>query len=296
MQLKKQMIEKFLTKDFMNDSVGFNELKTYLDENPELQKYASFRTKCIEENCYWPQWKDQITYDDLSNPNTLFHCYVQYQIHKQLSDVRDVAHKNNILLNMTLPIGTHRYGYDPWAYQQEFIRNASIGAPPDIVFPEGQNWQIAPLNPLAIRFNHYHYFIKSLRTLMQQADIITVDHVMWMNHLFLIPDHLSAKEGIYVKYPTKELSAILAIESQKHKVAVIGENLGTVPTAINEFLKRQRVNSMYVLQYELESKKSIDIQKISRLHAASLNTHDMPPFAAYVQKEDIDRRVRLGIL
>jgi 4-alpha-glucanotransferase len=54
---------------------------------------------------------------------------------------------------------------------------------------------------------------------------------------------------------------------------------------------------MYVLQYELsDSKQSTKQKRISKRSIASLNTHDMPTFAAYMQAIDIEIRRKLALL
>ncbi len=76
----------------------------------------------------------------------------------------------------------------------------------------------------------------------------------------------------------------------------MGENLGTVPAYVNRAMSRHNVHKMYVLQYELESKHPMILQRVPANSTASLNTHDMPPFAAYWRGLDIQDRQEIGLL
>jgi 4-alpha-glucanotransferase len=53
---------------------------------------------------------------------------------------------------------------------------------------------------------------------------------------------------------------------------------------------------MYVVQYELDSNLKRALRPVPANAVASLNTHDMPPFAAFWQGLDIQSRQELGLL
>jgi 4-alpha-glucanotransferase len=119
---------------------------------------------------------------------------------------------------------------------------------------------------------------------------------MGLHRLFWIPKGLEAREGVYVRYPAEELYAILCLESHRHRASIVGENLGTVPAYVNAAMARHDLRRMYVLQYELAPGRPEVLRTVSRDAVASLNTHDMPPFAAYWEGLDIVDRLRLGLL
>ena len=62
---------------------------------------------------------------------------------------------------------------------------------------------------------------------------------------------MEASDGVYVCYPAEELLAVLTLESSRHKAAVVGENLGTVPPAVNQAMRRHGILSMYVVPFEV---------------------------------------------
>ena len=53
---------------------------------------------------------------------------------------------------------------------------------------------------------------------------------------------------------------------------------------------------MYVLRYELADDIQKGLRPVPLDSVASLNTHDMPPFASFWQGLDIEERLRLGLL
>ncbi|MGS9164549.1 4-alpha-glucanotransferase, partial [Salmonella enterica subsp. enterica serovar Infantis] len=82
-----------------------------------------------------------------------------------------------------------------------------------------------------------------------------IDHVMSLLRLWWIPYGVSADRGAYVQYPVDDLLAILALESQRHRCMVRGEDLGTVPVEIVGKLRDSGVYSYQVLWFENDLEK-----------------------------------------
>ena len=119
---------------------------------------------------------------------------------------------------------------------------------------------------------------------------------MGLHRLYWIPAGLPASEGVYVRYRPHELYAVLCLESQRHQTTIIGENLGTVPPAVNDSLDRHGIRRMFVVQYELHPSGSQPLAGVPNACIASLNTHDMPTFAAWWRGADIASRQKLDLL
>ena len=131
---------------------------------------------------------------------------------------------------------------------------------------------------------------------LSSAGLLRFDHVMSLHRLYWIPAGRPASEGVYVRYPAEEWYAVLGIESHRHRAVIVGENLGTVPPVVNRSLARHGVRGMHVAQYELgdPDRRRLPVPPVACV--ASLNTHDMPPFAAYWRGLDIRDRFALGLL
>lgn len=50
-------------------------------------------------------------------------------------------------------------------------------APPDVYNQKGQNWGLAPYNPLSLHGQAYRPFIELLRANMRRAGAVRLDHV-----------------------------------------------------------------------------------------------------------------------
>src|SRR5690606_4901554 len=97
-------------------------------------------------------------------------------------------------------------------------------------------------------------------------------------------------------YPLEEMVAVLTIESVRHQAAIVGEDLGTVSREIRTAMRRHGLQRMYVVQYEADPDADPPLNPVPRDVVASLNTHDMPPFAAFWAGLDLEDQRDLGLL
>ena len=164
---------------------------------------------------------------------------------------------------------------------------ASAGAPPDLFFSKGQDWGFAPLHPRRIRESGYRYVLAFLRFQMHHARLLRIDHVMGLHRLYWVPRGFEARQGTYVNYPAEELHAIFNLESHRNRTRLVGENLGTVPPAVNESMERHGLREMFVVQFEERPDPKAALRSPPALSVASLNTHDTPTFAAHWRGDDL---------
>jgi 4-alpha-glucanotransferase len=170
------------------------------------------------------------------------------------------------------------------------------GAPPDDLFVKGQNWGFPPLQPEALREQGYCYYIDCLRHHMTSAAMLRVDHIMGLHRAFWVPEGFSATDGVYVRYRAQEFYAIFNLESQRHGVRIVGENLGTVPGYVNEAMARRQFLGMHVVQFGVDTNPAEALQPPPRESLASLNTHDTPTFMGFWIGGDIQDRLALGLI
>jgi 4-alpha-glucanotransferase len=170
----------------------------------------------------------------------------------------------------------------------------SVGAPPDMGFPSGQDWGFPPVLPAASRREGHRYLAASIAHQAAYSGVLRVDHVMAWTRLYWIPHGFRMSEGTYVSYPADELFAILTLESQRAQCEIVGENLGTVPPEIGEALPRHRIRGMYLAQFQAE--KDPGVAAPTAADMALVNTHDTPTFAGWLSGVDIDERIRCGLL
>ena len=301
MALKRQVLEKLCQSFFAEASDRLNALHRFIEANPLVEEYARFRATLEKERISWRAWpgllrQGELKQGDYNEKDRRYHLYVQWLIQQQIQACSRKAQERGVQLYFDLPLGVHPDGYDVWRERDAFASDVSVGAPPDAVFTRGQNWDFPPLHPEEIRKQGYRYTVAYLRHHLQYASILRVDHVMALHRLYWIPKGLPPSQGVYVRYQAEELYAILALESHRNKSIIVGEDLGTVPREVRPAMVRHGLHRMYVMHYELESNVKKALRSVSNNYVASLNTHDMPPFAAFWQGMDIKERLELGLL
>ncbi len=75
---------------------------------------------------------------------------------------------------------------------------------------------------------------------------------MGLQRLWLVPEGASPADGAYLRYPLTDLLRLLALEAERHRAIVVGEDLGTVPEGFREALGDHGVQGMRVLWFERE--------------------------------------------
>ena len=299
--LKRQVLEALAHHFFAEPSVRQTAFADFVESHPRLEDYARFRAAGERFHTPWPEWPQPLrdgllTDDDVPKDLKRYHLYVQWIAHEQMQAVAEKARRHGPGLYLDLPLGVHRFGYDVWHERDIFATDVSCGAPPDSFFPGGQDWGFPPLQPEKSRAQGYRYVRAYLRQHLQQAGVLRVDHVMGLHRLFWIPKGRDTSQGVYVRYPAEELYAILSIESQRNNVCIIGEDLGIVPSYVRPAMVRHGIQRMHVLQYALPTQPDRQLQRVPAHSVASVNTHDMAPFAAFWQGLEQQERIELGLL
>ncbi len=274
--------------------------RDWLSQNPAARDYARFRATVTRRQAGWQTWPDRLRdgilrEGDYDPQIEAYHLYVQWLARQQFQDLAARARQNGQKLYLDLPLGVHREGYDVWRQRGAFALEASSGAPPDTFFTCGQDWGFPPFHPEGIREQGYRYFIAVLRHHLRHAGILRLDHVMGLHRLFWIPRGLSACEGVYVRYHAEEFYAVLTLESRRQRALLVGEDLGTVPARVRRSMQRHHIHRMYVLPFEYTGNPRAALNPVPTRSLACLNTHDLPPFAGFWQKQAARARAALAV-
>lgn len=227
------------------------------------------------------------------------YMYLQWVADIQIKEAQALAEEKGMSVGLyrDLAVGVADSGSETWADEGNLVMDASIGAPPDILGPLGQNWGLPPLNPQVLQATGYDAYIKLLRANMKHCGALRIDHVLGLLRLWWIPKGESATQGAYIYYPVEDMLAILALESHRHQCSVIGEDLGTVPDEIVEILRDAGVHSYKVFFFETSEE---DGGFISPAHYAeqsmsALCTHDMPTLRGFWHCDDLKMGQELGL-
>ena len=227
-----------------------------------------------------------------------FFQFLQWEADRQLAAASAAAREGGLSIGLyrDLAVGADPNGADAWADQELVVPGASIGAPPDAFNPSGQDWGLAPVNPLILRRQGFAPFIASLRANMRHAGILRIDHVMSLSRLYWIPSGMDARAGAYVTYPFDDLLRLVALESHRHGCAVVGEDLGTVPEGFRETMRSADLLSYRVLVFERRADGSfVPPAEYPALAAASAATHDLATLKGFWLGSDLAWRRRLDL-
>lgn len=227
-----------------------------------------------------------------------FFEFLQWEADRQLATAAAAGRAAGLSVGLyrDLAVGADPNGAEAWADQALVAPNASIGAPPDALSRAGQNWGLAPINPIVLRRQGFAPFVACLRANMRHAGILRVDHVMSLYRLYWIPSGMAATNGCYVKYPLDDLLRLVALESVRQTCAVVGEDLGTVPAGFRETMRAANLLSYRIMVFERRSDGGfISPQDYPPLAAASAATHDLATLEGFWLGRDIAWRRQLGL-
>lgn len=301
MALKRRVLEALAGTHGGDGPHGLGpDLARRVREDPEALAYARFRAAVEATGRPWVEWDGaarggDATALDAPDQAVRYHVYAQWAVERQLEGLADAGAAPGLYLD--LPLGAHPHGFDHWRHQWLFADGFTVGAPPDAFFEGGQDWGFPPVHPHRSREDGHGYFAACLRRAMGVSRALRLDHVMALHRLYWVPRGAGATEGVYVRYPRDEMWAVLCLESRRNRTEVVGEDLGTVPPEVPRAMEDHGVRRMWVLPFEVAAGEEDEPYRAhlpSPDSVACLDTHDLPPFAAFLRGTDIEARVDAG--
>nr|WP_158163156.1 4-alpha-glucanotransferase [Vibrio mimicus] len=251
------------------------------------EKYRRFDSAAVQK--FIDEQKDQVH----------LYMYLQWIADAQIHEAQLLAEEKGMAVGLyrDLAVGVADSGSETWADQGNLLQDVSIGAPPDVLGPLGQNWGLPPLNPQVLQATAYDAYIKLLRANMKHCGALRIDHVLGLLRLWWIPKGENATKGAYIYYPVKDMLAILALESHRHQCSVIGEDLGTVPDEIVELLRDAGVHSYKVFFFETSKEDGgyVSPAHYAEQSMAALCTHDMPTLRGFWHCDDLKMGREIGL-
>ena len=225
-----------------------------------------------------------------------FFEWLQWEADRQLAAAAERGRDSGLSLGLyrDLAVGVDPHGADAWADQELIVPGMTIGAPPDPLSRAGQNWGLAPVNPVLLRRRGFAPLVVALRANMRHAGILRIDHVMGLQRLYCIPAGMPATSGAYVRYPFGDVLRLVALESQRNQCAIIGEDLGTVPEGFRDTMRAANALSYRVFVFERRGDASfVPPSDYPELAAASAATHDLATLKGFWLGRDIEWRQAL---
>jgi glycogen debranching enzyme GlgX/4-alpha-glucanotransferase len=273
-----------------------------------LQRFARFQTIAEGRNgSDWRRWPPDLrngapaavaAVADAQSERVDYHLFLQWLADRQLAAAAARAKAGGLSLGLyrDLAIGAAPDGAEAWARAGELGQGVSVGAPPDPFSHDGQIWHLPPPDPLAMARDGWRGLSELFAANMRHAGMLRIDHAMGLRRLFVIPDGAKPAEGAYVSYPLHDLIGLLALESQKQRCGVVGEDLGTVPEGFREALNQADIFGMRVLWFEKDGDAFRAPAAYPARAVACAATHDLPTVAGWWAGAEIAERKALGLI
>jgi 4-alpha-glucanotransferase len=289
-RLKMEALEAIF--DDFNGEDGFDWFRR--GQGAALTDFATYCTLAEQHGKDWRRWPGPLARHDGAEvaafrqgnlERIAFHAWLQWRLDTQLARAAET-----IAVINDLPIGLDVAGADAWCWQDLLARDVSVGAPPDEFNAAGQDWGLTPFIPHRLRAARYQPFIETIRAMIRHAGGLRIDHVMGLFRLFWIPRALGTKGGSYVRARADELMAIVALESERARAFIVGEDLGTVEPGV-----RERLHDARMLSYRLLYFEPTPPAQFPELALSSVTTHDLPTIAGLWTGRDAAAQKEIGL-
>lgn len=277
------------------------------ERGPALSRFAAFEVLRRRFKQVWWDWPAEWRNADHAAVSRLrqtegdaieFVEFVQWIADRQLAACRALAHGLGLPVGLYLDVavGVEAGGADAWSEQDAILSSLSIGAPPDPLNSNGQNWGLAGFNPAGLQRRKFEPFRQMLGASMRHAGAIRLDHVLGLKRLFVIPHGMKPQDGTYVQMPFESLLAVVTQESDGRECIVIGEDLGTVPEGFRQTLADWGIWSYRVMMFERAADGSfLPPEHYAPSSLVTFNTHDLPTFAGWITGYDLETKRGLGL-
>ncbi len=132
--------------------------------------------------------------------------FIQYHLHKQLSEVAQYAHQRGVVLKGDIPIGINKNSVDTWVSPELFHMDMNAGAPPDMFAVKGQNWELPTYNWEMMKRTGFGWWKKRFEQMSNYFDTFRIDHILGFFRIWEIPTnqvegimgHLNPSTPIYL--------------------------------------------------------------------------------------------------
>ncbi len=255
---------------------------------------------------YWRHWPEPYRSPDSPEvaafarahaDEITLHVFMQFAADRGLAAAQAAALRAGMAVGLIadLAVGADPGGSHCWSRQEETLPGMTVGAPPDLMSRDGQNWGLAAFSPHGLKQNGFGAYIEMLRSALRHAGGVRIDHGLGLHRLWVVPEGESARDGAYLRLPETDLMRLIALESLRHRAIVLAEDLGTVPEGFQDRLRDNGTFGMRVLWFERDGGRFVPPAEWTREASAMTTTHDLPTVAGWWGGRDIDWRAQLGL-
>jgi 4-alpha-glucanotransferase len=222
--------------------------------------------------------------DDLGRL-VLHHHYLQWLAHEQWDRARGRLRELGVELMGDLPFVVGEESADVWSRPGQFLRDVSLGAPPDAFSKEGQQWGLPAYDWAAMDADNLGWVRARTRHASRLYDRFRLDHAVGYFRMWVKPHGGPGRfepegEATQRERGARVLSAMLA--EAAGAVHVVAEDLGLIPPFVRAALVDLHIPGYRVIPWEKDPQQRFrDPTAFPPLSVASLSTHDTLPITAW---------------
>jgi 4-alpha-glucanotransferase len=284
-----------------------SQLGQFRDENANwLLDFALYKVlKSHQGGQPWYDWeekfreRDRRALEDFKKGHTEeidFQIWMQWQLYRQLKEVKAHAAEKGILIKGDMPLLVSRDSADVWAHREFFKLLFSAGAPPDMYCARGQRWGMPTYDWGRIAADDYRYLKARLKYAQNFYDILRIDHVVGLFRIWSIPygEPLENKglngffdPGDESQWPGHGRDILRALLGSTDML-LCAEDLGVIPQVCTDTLREFGIPGNEVQRWAKDYKIKHDFlkpQDYRPFSVAMLSTHDTTNWPAWYEFE-----------
>jgi 4-alpha-glucanotransferase len=188
-----------------------------------------------------------------------FHCFLQFEFHRQIADLKAYANQRHIKIIGDLPIYVAHDSAEVWSRPDYFdidpgtgLPRAVAGVPPDYFSATGQLWG----NPLyawdKLKADGYEWWARRFAALLEYMDAVRIDHFRGFEAYWRVPyGESTAVNGAWVKGPGEDL--FRRMYERFGDLPIIAEDLGVITPEVEALRDAFNLPGMKILQFAFGS-------------------------------------------
>ena len=296
--------ELFVAREWGSDTARARALREFVRREeywaPDLALYVALRER--RGGYSWTTWpaaerdrapevvararvaRSPAVLDELGRA-VLRHLYLQWIAHEQWERARARMRELGVELMGDLPFVVGEESADVWAQPGLFLRDVSLGAPPDAFSTEGQDWGLPAYNWPVMDTDGLGWIRARTQHAARLYDRFRLDHVVGYFRMWIKPPggrgrFEPAQEADQRDRGTRVLRAILG--QAEGSVHVVAEDLGLIPPFVRATLADLGVPGYRVIPWERDASQHFrDPRSFPPVSVASLSTHDTQPITTW---------------
>jgi 4-alpha-glucanotransferase len=278
-----------------------------------LADYTLFRAiKDARRGVAWTEWPAVLAArrpDALAAARALLEgeialwAYAQWIALEQWRVARAALERRGMEVMGDLPFMVGRDSADVWANQTQFKLTTSVGTPPDVFDPDGQDWDLPPYGWDAMRRDGFAWLRRRARHSAELYHRFRIDHVVGFYRTYqrprggaaagggkLLPGVFDpATEAEQMRHGDQVMRAMIEAAAERH-ARIVAEDLGTVPDWVRRSLTELGVAGYRVLIWEKDDLVFRKPQAYPKLSVSCFGTHDTPPVRVWWEGLDAAQR------